>query len=151
MKLLLKRTEFADNFTCGRLYVNGEYICYVLEDKVRDMPKEKKVYGETAIPAGEYEISMNVVSPRYSKISKFGFTKGFMPRLLHVPYYEGVLIHSGNVPKDTLGCLLVGYTHVKGEAYIGNSFAAFKDLYSYLMKAKNNREKITIEIVNEKA
>jgi len=29
--------------------------------------KNKKIYGKTAIPTGTYEITLNVVSPKYSK------------------------------------------------------------------------------------
>jgi hypothetical protein len=29
--------------------------------------KKKKVYGKTAIPTGTYEVTLNVVSPKYSR------------------------------------------------------------------------------------
>lgn len=32
-----------------------------------DEIKKKKVYGKTAIPTGTYEVTLNVVSPKYSK------------------------------------------------------------------------------------
>lgn len=47
MKLLLKREPHPD-YTVGKLYVDGEYECFTLEDPVR----ETKIYGQTAIPYG---------------------------------------------------------------------------------------------------
>lgn len=70
------------------------------------------------------------------------FCQGKLPRLLDVPGYEGVLIHIGNTPEDTDGCLLVGYNKVKGQVI--DSTKAFKELYSILSSAKDEIE-ITIE------
>ena len=77
--------------------------------------QKKKVYGETAIPTGIYKLEMNVVSPKYSLVKWYqDLCKGKMPRLLNVPGFEGVLIHPGNTPLDTFGCVLVGDNKVKG-------------------------------------
>ena len=50
MKLLLKRIALRDTYTIGKIYIDGEYFCDTLEDKVRDLNKngvfdgdEKKV------------------------------------------------------------------------------------------------------------
>lgn len=42
--------------------VDGEKFSDTLEDKVRDLKSEKKVYGETAIPAGKYKVVMSMSS-----------------------------------------------------------------------------------------
>ena len=56
MELTVKRTQLTDNYTTGHLYINGEYFCDTLEDKVRKLTSiEGKVYGRTAIPSGTYE------------------------------------------------------------------------------------------------
>lgn len=68
-----------------------------------------------------------------------------MPRLLNVPGFEGVLIHPGNTPLDTFGCILVGENKVKGKLI--NSRETFKNLYKQLRTAADNKEEITIEIV----
>jgi len=49
-----------------------------------------------------------------------------MPHILNVPGFEGIRIHAGNTPKNTEGCILLGYT-VKNDC-IGQSKAAFNDL-----------------------
>lgn len=152
MKLLVKRIARRDTYTIGRLYVDGVYECDTLEDRDRglrsDMPlvqiTSKKVYGETAIPMGTYEITMVVKSPKYSAKPNYSFTSGYMPRFLRIPGFEGVLIHGGNTDKDTLGCLLVGQNKVVGKLI--NSLDTFKKLYAKLIAASKRGEKITITI-----
>lgn len=98
MELTLKRINFAKGYTTGKLYVDGQYFCDTLEDTVRNLPTEAKVAGETAIPAGTYKVIVNR-SPRFGR---------YLPRLIDVPYFTGILIHRGNTAKDTAGCILVG-------------------------------------------
>lgn len=105
MELILKRKYRTPDYTIGKLYVDGKYFCDTLEDKVRDLTKENKVPGQTAIPAGRYDVVVNI-SPRF---------KRKLPRLLNVPGFEGILIHRGNSAKDTSGCILVGENKEKGK------------------------------------
>ena len=109
------------------------------------MPSEEiekiKVYGKTAIPTGTYKVDMNTVSPKFKDRTWAKPYSGKLPRLLDVKGYSGVLIHVGNKPEDTLGCLLVGENKVKGQVI--NSTAAFNRLMTELNKDKNIE--ITIE------
>ena len=145
MKLKLKRIFRGDTYTIGHLYINNIYFCDTLEDKVRNLPKEPKVYGETAIPAGIYEIDMNTISPKFRSRSWAKKWGGIVPRLKNVPYFEGVLIHVGNNKSDTDGCILVGDNQVVGG--LVNSIIQFNRLMQRLMDAKKRREPITIEII----
>ncbi|NDV63908.1 DUF5675 family protein [Bacteroides sp. 224] len=150
MKLLLKRIARTDGYTIGKLYIDGVYFCDTLEDKDRGLTQnmslaeiaQKKIKRETAIPAGTYKITLEVVSPKYSTRDAYKFCGGKLPRLLNVPGYDGILIHIGNYPKDTEGCLLVGANNVKGA--VMNSTATFKKLYETLLKDRYNLT-ITIE------
>ena len=153
MKLLLKRIALRPTYTIGRLFIDGERFCDTCEDKVRDTNKdgdlldegEGKVYAQTAIPYGTYDVTLNVQSPKYSTRKQYEFCKGYLPRLLDVPHFEGILIHIGNKPEDSAGCILVGENKVVGGLI--NSTATFKRLYERLKAACDRGEDIEIEIV----
>lgn len=153
MKLLLKRIALRPTYTIGQLFIDGERFCDTCEDKVRDTNKdgdlldegEGKVYAETAIPYGTYDVTLNVQSPKFRTKKAYEFCKGFLPRLLNVPHFEGILIHIGNTAKDSGGCILVGENKVVGGLI--NSAATFTRLYGRLKAAADRGEKIEIEIV----
>lgn len=142
MELLLERKWIKEEYTIGRLYINGILFCNTLEDKVRDINMngtfdcgEFKISGHTAIPYGEYEVIVNY-SPKF---------KRELPRLLNVPHFEGILIHRGNTHKDSSGCVLVGENTKKG--MVLNSTKYEVELTEILKEAQNRKEKITIKIV----
>ena len=156
MELLLERKWCKPTYTIGKLSVNGEFFSNTLEDKVRDTNKngkfdigETKVYGETAIPYGTYEITLDVISPKFSQHSFYQkVCKGKLPRLLNVPSFEGVLIHVADGPKGAQliqGCIGIGKNNIVGGLTNGKEY--FKKLYKLLEEAKKRNEKITIKIV----
>lgn len=122
--------ECLEERTLGKLYINKEFFCSTIEDKYRDLSKEKKVYGETCIPFGTYKVIINM-SPKYGRL---------MPRLLDVPHFDGILIHYGNTEQDSAGCVIVGKR--SGQKVI-NSRDTFNRLFARLEKYSN----IKIEIV----
>ena len=128
MTILLKRIALRDTYTIGKLYIDGQYMCDTCEDKVRDLSKEKKVYGETAIPYGTYKVSWTY-SPKFKK---------YMPLLEDVPQFAGIRIHSGNTAKDSLGCILVGENKQKG--MVLNSRATVNKLYPIIKKGCLSKE-----------
>lgn len=134
MELRLKRIAKRDTYTIGRLFIDEKYFCDTLEDKVRDLLKERKVKGATAIPAGRYQIVLTY-SPRFKRI---------LPLLLDVPYFTGVRIHRGNTHKDTEGCILVGYNREVGKVL--DSAATEQKLMAVLQNTANRGEKIYITI-----
>ena len=160
MRLRLERTAIKKTYTIGHLYdvTNGKkvYICDTIEDKVRDLNhngifdgNEKKVPKETAIPYGTYEVTLWVKSPKFSNYEKYPYAKkykGYLPRLLRVPHFEGILIHCGRTEKSSAGCIIVGYNKVVG-AVINSQDAFFKLMDKHLVPAKERGEGIYIEIV----
>lgn len=153
MKLILERCYAKETYTIGKLYYIDEetqakrYISDTLEDTDRRLTgqmdeeqiKTLKVYANTAIPSGTYQISLNVVSPKYSKRQYYKLVcNGKVPRLLGVKGFNGVLIHIGNTNKDTEGCILVGYNKKKGQVI--NSKTAWEKLYKILKSAKYGTE-----------
>lgn len=156
MELRLERIALRSEYTIGKLYVDGEYVCDTIEDTVRDLDRdgrfangEVKIPGKTAIPYGRYEITMKVKSPKYSNFSKYSWAKkydGYLPRLLNVPHFDGVLIHVGNSALDSEACVLVGENKVVGKVI--NSVNTFRRLMDdYFVPAKKRNEKIFIEVV----
>jgi hypothetical protein len=132
MKLELYRKFLGKDYTIGKLYINGDYFCDVLEDTVR--PEGVKLYGKTAIPYGTYDIILTY-SPRF---------KQKLPLLLNVPNFEGIRIHSGNIHEHTEGCLLVGYNKKKG--MVLDSKKTLSNLMYKLNIANDIKEKVYIEI-----
>lgn len=135
--LMLHRIAAKPNYTIGRLYVNGEYFCDTLEPTDRFLidclPSEvqpTKVWGKTAIPRGIYRIDLNTVSPKYANNQAYKFIDGKVPRLVNVPQFSGILIHIGNYPRDTEGCILVGRNDKPG--CVTNSTATFQRLMNVL-------------------
>lgn len=98
MKFEVTRYEYDDDRTIGKLEIDGNFFCWTLEDRVR--PPGMKVYGETAIPEGEYVVTIEAFR---------GDTDKMYPYLHDVPMFTGVCMHGGNRPEDTLGCILVGF------------------------------------------
>ena len=157
MFLEVKRTQFGDEATNGELWIDGVWECYTLEDEVRDGPK---VYGETAIPVGEYEFILRTVGGFHNKTAKDyddkeGFGVGWHQGMLwlqSVPGFQFILIHPGNDQFDTLGCLLVGQTQADLEknedGFIGRSRAAYEALYPKVRDALLDGEKVTIKYTN---
>ena len=153
LELLLDRKYKNETYTIGNLYVDGEWFCNTLEDKDRGlsqtMPleeiKETKVYGETAIPTGRYEVRMDIVSPKYNGVKwykdNFG---GRMPRLESVKGFSGILIHSGNTALDSNGCILVGMNKAKGKVL--DSRATFQKLWKVLEQARKAGKKIYLTV-----
>ena len=139
MKLELQRINRTDKFTEGRLFVDSRYFCDTLEPVER--PVGVKVPGRTAIPYGNYLVTLDVVSPRYSKKAAFDKIGARMPRILYVPGFEGILIHPGNTVDDTYGCILVG--HKAGNGIITDSRNTFFNLSGRMQQASE----ITLTLV----
>lgn len=152
MELKLKRIALRKTYTIGKLYVNGDYICDTCEDKVMDLNKdgdlldsgEGKIPSQTAIPYGRYEVTIKVKSPKFSQKSIYNWCNGYLPRLLNVKHFDGILIHAGNTAQDSAGCILVGENKVVGKVI--NSMIALKKLYPVLKTASDRGEKIWISI-----
>ena len=147
MELLLKRIARKNGYTIGKLHVNGKHICDTIEDQDRFFYGKPKMKGETAIPCGRYEITQNVFSNRFgSKTFYKNLCNGYLPRLLNVPQFEGVLIHCGNSSADTEGCILVGLNKVVGKV-VDSQKTFTKLMKDYLLPAKRKGEKVYITIV----
>ena len=143
MEILAIRKVFTNKTTISEVFIDGsaERECFFLEDKDRGLSQEMdldeikklKVYGETAIPKGRYEIVISY-SARFKKK---------LPLLLNVKGYEGIRIHTGNYAEHTHGCLLPGENATKDA--VTQSTIAFNYLFEKIETALN-KEKVFITI-----
>lgn len=126
MELFVIRKFFKQTYTIGRFYNENMFLCSTLEDRIRDLqdlnhdgdfndPGEGKVYGETAIPCGRYEVIVTD-SPKL---------KRRLPILLDVPGFTGIRIHAGRNERSTEGCILVGDNKIKGQLVNGPYWETF--------------------------
>lgn len=144
MKLKLLRTKLLPDRTIGQLYIDEVLFCFTLEDKVREVVGKAvdswKIKGETAVPSGSYDISLET-SPRFGPDTI---------TILRVPGFSGVRIHGGNKPADTEGCPLVGYKLAGTGATTclapGTSQPALLDLKRKLKAALAEGQKISLVI-----
>lgn len=144
MELELRRIARKADYTIGHLSIDGQYFCDTIEDTDRglrqDLPlsvnQAKKRKGITAIPVGRYRVTLGVKSPRFSKKKQYAACNGYLPRILNVPAFDGVLIHIGNTAKDSEGCILVGDNKKVG--MVINSTQTYWRLYDRLQEAKDN-------------
>ncbi|WP_221254792.1 DUF5675 family protein [Campylobacter sp. 19-13652] len=126
MKLTITRFKEIDDGTIGKFKLlddkgNVWLEGYTLEPAGDDTTKAGK---DRRIPAGEYSIDWHN-SPKF---------KRRLPRLSSalVPKSRQILIHAGNYPKDTTGCVLVGESY--NNAGVFNSKAMLNRLLALMHK-----------------
>jgi hypothetical protein len=120
MKLILNRKPSTDIATIGELSIDGLFFCYTLERP------------EVQIATGIYDIELTY-SSRFNRP---------LPLLDSVPGRTDIRIHSGNWPRDTEGCLLVGYQ--VGSNMILQSRAALDDLIPQIQSVLDAHDEVSI-------
>lgn len=88
MLVLVRKDAGAATAIVGELYLNGQFICYTLENVAK------------AIPLGQYRLE-NSKSPKFKRELPLVYNDS-------VKANRGIRIHSGNTYKDSAGCILVG-------------------------------------------
>lgn len=142
MILKLVRETFTEISTIGRLYANGVFLCYILEDKDRgldnkmnlDTIKSIKIPHSTCIPYGTYRVHITF-SNRFQKL---------LPLLEQVPGFEGIRIHSGNTDTDTEGCLLPG--NIRKPNQVLESKLAWQKVFNIIKESIDHNDNVTITI-----
>ena len=155
MEIIIKRIT-KNPYCVGHLYINDKYFCDTLEPPyfgttqntpIQEIKNTKK--GNTAIPIGTYDISLDYQSPKFKNRSWAKFCNGYLPTIMNVPAFNRILIHVGNIASqygksDTMGCILVGMNLERGKVL--KSQETFKKLYKVLSEAKLKGENIQIII-----
>tara|TARA_R110002020_G_scaffold162915_1_gene348814 strand:- start:6624 stop:7025 length:402 start_codon:yes stop_codon:yes gene_type:complete len=112
--ILIIRDEFNDKSTLGKLYLNGEFYGHTLELSWKDNKKSV-----SCVPKGVY-------GARKRSGDESGKYKYQHIEILDVPDRSKILIHIGNYPKSTKGCVLLGNTRALN--FVGDSRKAFYKL-----------------------
>lgn len=128
MQLILKRQLPDAEAQMGTLYNGADKICFTLEPGTAS-PKG-------AIPQGIYGITVGW-SPHFGRP---------IPKLTNVPGFDAIEIHPGNTAKDTHGCILVGC--YLGDHCLTTSLDAFEHVFQLIDDAIENKDDVTIEIIN---
>ena len=136
MEWTSRRRPTAPDWMFGDLTTGGNVRCYTLEDELRQV----KVAGETAIPAGRYQLIMEY-SPKF---------KRELLTLLNVPNFVAVRIHSVRSDDDTEGCIGVG-NHIDektGEISGGVNAGIRAALEAEYRAAVDRGEEVWLTIIN---
>ena len=134
MEIIIKRIARKTGYTIGHLSINDHTICDTLEPHCIDWSRERKLPGKTAIPEGRYRVEM-IYSAKFERQ---------MPYLQGVPHFTGVMIHQGNAPKNTQGCILVGYNTIRG--LVLKSRDAMLKIDEYIKYARKAKQEIWCDI-----
>lgn len=134
--IFIPGTTDEEGATQGRMYFGPSFLGYTCEDEDRHLEDhpENKVYGRTAIPRGRYRLLLT-----YS--NRFGKQ---LPLLVDVPGFQGVRIHGGNAPEDSLGCILVG--RVRTARGIASCAPVVERIIGILQDAEDAGDECWIEV-----
>lgn len=135
MKLTLVRRWFGPSKTISKLYVNGIFCYYVLEDLVRPEGSEK-VYGETAIAYGKYPVSVSY-SPKLNRV---------LPLIEKVPGFSGIRIHAGIDEEWTDGCLLISRQVKDGKLVL--DYQAEREITAIIKNSLDNGNSVILKVTN---
>lgn len=152
LRLLVERKWKKDSYTIGKIYIDGKEFSETLEDKDRNLSddmsewviKLKKIYGETAIPTGTYEVKLTY-SPKFAGRVWGKRYNGYVPEIMNVKGFSGVRIHPFNRAEESLGCLSVGRNLEKGKVLQATNYY-YKLMDEHLMPAWNKGNKVYITI-----
>ncbi len=131
-----ERFQYSDSSTISRFYASSSDNCVELVTGYFMEPawnfSESMLEGSNrAIYPGEYEV-IPYSSAKYKDNYK----------LEDVPGRSSILIHTGNKPSHTKGCLLPGENY--SDNWVGNSVDAYNELNSYLKKRGGDGIRIII-------
>ena len=154
MRLELYRYSSQKDSTLGILFLvddetnKKDFLCYTLEDEKRAI----KVYGETRIPEGTYQIKYRKEGGYNNKYTKrFPNIHRGMLHITDVPNFEYILIHCGNDTSHTHGCLLVGDVisqNISKEPFLGQSSNCYKRIYPIIADILDSQKQLSIKIIN---
>jgi RHS repeat-associated protein len=135
LEIVYQRINETENSTTGTYYIEGTDIKgYFIEPSG---PSTTQSNQDKRIPAGKYYLKINS-----------GKKYGLLIYNSEVSQSRAILIHIGNYPSDTVGCLLPGKT--LGIDFVGNSGTALKDIMSSYYTFNNSQVELRLKIIDIK-
>lgn len=137
----------SEKSTVSSVTINGLDFGYVLEDD----EDKTKVWGETRIPGGLYEIKRRTEG-RFAARHKQLWNHISALEIVDIPNYKFVLYHTGNTVADTHGCMLNGEVYgfdKKTKDFIipgGRSTAAYRKFYGEVSKALQAGKRVFVHV-----
>jgi len=117
--IFVKRMEFLEDCTIGNLSIYSEPLGYASLGYTLEPPWRNNEQFVSSIPTGTYAAE-RYNSPKYGRV----------PRLKNVPNRYDILMHYGNYPSNTEGCILVGKQ--KGNNSVLDSKKALREMMNYI-------------------
>ena len=128
-KLRLLRYYDSGRSTAGLLFINGEFACHTLENPWKG--NQRRV---SCVPEGKYRLALRTEGGWGDRAKeKFPDMHKGMIELQDVPDRTFILMHWGNYPKDTEGCVLLGKT--AGVDMVGSSVETYEKVYPKIADA----------------
>jgi hypothetical protein len=127
----INRVLEGDNTTIGNLSINNRFFCNTLEDLQRD----RKLKTKTAIPEGNYPITLREVGGFFQRYTKLFNETHPMLWIRAIPNFTYVLIHMGTKHTHTAGCILVGssfFSRMTNDYVLTDSKDKYLDVYHML-------------------
>ncbi len=146
MEITHLRFQTEDDHTKSVFLIDGDFMCFVLEDGFNVV----KVHGETRITPATRKIELRTEGGMHEDyLERFGeeFHRGML-WIKNVNNYKYVYIHIGNIPKNTLGCLLTGFSTNTNSSSISESTNAYKKIYPIIRDAILGGEEVLIETLD---
>ena len=156
MKIKIERKARKSGYTIGNVYIDGKYYCDSLEDTDRgvtqvmpfvstggikgywvkpDGSRVEKVCGQTAIPTGLYDCT----------VQWWAKHKCYAVMLLRVGGFTGILMHNGMTADHSEGCILLGMNKVLGR--LDGDRIYMDALAARVMACAKSGENVTVEVV----
>jgi len=121
MQIDIKRFEYSNKYVVSKMYLNGQYQCYVIEKN-------------GIVPKNTYDLRVE-----YAK----DFQRD-LPKILDVPEIKETVIHAGNTKNNPPGALLLG-TVWAGNDYVGDNAKAYVRFFMKLDSALKAGDTATIK------
>ncbi|KAA6224632.1 hypothetical protein FMM54_07930 [Campylobacter sp. LR185c] len=150
MRITLQRRYMGKTCCQGKLKIMDDenniiFHCLSLEEDEEGLESGK----DLRVPPGIYKLKRHEKSKFEAVLRSItNNSEDCMINIYNenVSFERHILIHWGNNHKDTLGCILLGFSKIDNET-IGQSRPACKEFYNLLRD--KDLEKIEFEIINE--